>query len=69
MATPGNSEARGFLGAEVRETDRKRIRGVIIRCFGQTEKRADHERDLILSRAAAPDSRLFDSRRRIFEDR
>ncbi len=37
--------------------------------FRQAEKRAHHERDLIFSRAAAADRRLFDSGRWIFENR
>src|SRR5438045_9185571 len=51
------------------ETDRKRVRGVIIGRFGQAEERSYHEGDLIFSRASAPDGSLFDSRGRVFENR
>ena len=37
-------------------------------CYGQSEHRSHHERDLIFRRAAATDSGLFDARRRVFEN-
>ena len=64
-----NSQCGRFLHAQMREGDGQRVRCVRIRRFRQTEKSAHHERHLVLSGCAAPDGRLFDAFRRIFENR
>src|SRR6202030_2162841 len=58
-----------FLSTDMCKSDRERIGCVVVRGYSQTEKRPHHESDLILSRAAPTDRRLFDSRRRIFKNR
>ena len=50
------------------KSDCQRVRGIGVRRFRQTEKRAHHKCDLIFSGCAASDRGLFDSFRWIFKN-
>src|SRR5437899_6534351 len=50
------------------KSDCQRVRGIGLRRFRQTEKRAHHKCDLIFSGRTAPNGGLFDSSRWIFKN-